>query len=277
MTIETEDGMKNAFIEWLRCTKHNLLDHAWFKVFYRSGLYHVHTVDNVHLKFPHNPFLPFLEIWGYLKEGKWRLDLGMQVVDAGAYLGEFSLYASARVGPTGCVFLIEPDPSNLERLERIFILNGGKPANLVVINAGLWKESGIREFAGDMNGSSTLVMGAENGSEHGSLHRFNEKISKAQKIKIQVQSLSDLVQAHAMKRLDFVKMDIEGAEVEVIGGASSILSKYKPRFAIASYHVRAGKQTSEILRPIFLSLEYHVETGFPKHLTTYASPTPFPQ
>lgn len=269
--------MKNAFIEWLRCTKHNFLDHAWFKVYYRSGLYHVHTMDGVHLKFPHNPFLPFLEIWGYLKEGNWRLDAGMCVVDAGAYLGEFSLYASARVGPAGRVFLIEPDPSNLERLVHIFTLNGGKPANLEVVNAGLWKESGVREFASDMHGSSMLAIGAENSGEHGSLHRFDEKISGAQKIEIQVLSLPDLVRAYKVGRLDFVKMDIEGAEVEVIEGAGSILSTNKPRLAIASYHVRAGKQTAEILRPIFLSLDYHVETGFPRHLTTYASPAPFPQ
>jgi len=269
--------MRNAFIEWLRCTKHNLLDHAWFKVFYRSGLYHVHTADGVHLKFPHNPFLPFVEIWGYLKEGKWHLDAGMHIIDAGAYLGEFSLYASALVGPTGRVFLVEPDPSNLEHLEQIFLLNGGKPANLEVIRAGLWKESRILEFAAGINGSSMLDIGGVEENEHGALHRFGEKIPNATMIKVQVMSLPDIIQAYQMPRLDFVKMDIEGAEVEAVENAASVLSVYKPRFAIASYHRRAGTPTSEILRPIFLSSNYHVETGFPRHLTTYASPTPFSQ
>ncbi|RJP48015.1 MAG: FkbM family methyltransferase [Anaerolineaceae bacterium] len=269
--------MKTSFTEWLRCTKHNLLDRPWFKVFYRSGLYHVHTNDGVHLKFPHNPFQPFLEIWGYLKEGEWRLEAGMNVLDAGAYLGEFSLYAAARVGPAGRVFLMEPDPSNLKRLEEIFVINGGRPANLEVIGAGLWEESGSLEFAAGINGSSTLNIGSAEANERGSLHRLDEKISRANMLTVPVMSLPDLVHTYQLARLDFVKMDIEGAEVEAVEGAGFVLSRYKPKFAIASYHRRAGKRTADFLPPIFQASNYFVESGFPWHLTTYASPIPFPR
>jgi FkbM family methyltransferase len=267
--------MKNGFIERLRCAKHNLLDRPWFRVYYRSGLYHVHTNDGVHLKFTHNPFQPFMEIWGYLKEGEWHLEAGMNVLDAGAYLGEFSLYAAARVGSTGRIFLMEPDPSNLKRLEEIFVLNGGKPENLEVIDAGLWKESGSLEFAAGINGRSTLNVGGAEGIEHGGLHRFDEKIVRANMLTVSVMSLPDFARAYKLERLDFVKMDIEGAEVEAVESADFILSKFKPKFAIASYHLRAGKRTAEFLRPLFQSANYFVESGFPWHLTTYAAPVRF--
>lgn len=91
----------NLIIEKARCAKHNVFDRNWFKVFYRGGLYHVQTRDGVRMKFGHNPYLAFREIGGYLRGGEWPLEAGMQIVDAGAYPGEFALYASSRVGPQG--------------------------------------------------------------------------------------------------------------------------------------------------------------------------------
>ena len=69
-------------------------------------------------------------------------------------------------------------------------------------------------------------------------------------------------------------MDIEGAEVEVIEAASPIMETFKPKFTIASYHERKGKKSCELLEPLFHRAGYHTRTGFPQHLTTYASPDP---
>ena len=71
-----------------------------------------------------------------------------------------------------------------------------------------------------------------------------------------------------------MKIDIEGAEIEAVEGARQVIEELKPRFAIASYHVRDGKPTSEILPELFAAVGYHVETGFEQHRTTYASPVP---
>jgi hypothetical protein len=89
---------------------------------------------------------------------------------------------------------------------------------------------------------------------------------------VPVQSLPDLVSRYGLTRLDFVKMDIEGAEIEAIEGAGSVLSTLKPKFAIASYHRRNGRPTAETLERLFREVGYSSITGFPEHMTTYASP-----
>jgi FkbM family methyltransferase len=263
--------MKKTIIEWLRCTKHNLFDHPWFTLRYQAGLYHVQTNDGVRLLFPHNPYLAFYQIGGYLREGSWRLTPGMVVIDAGACLGEFSLYAAGRVGPTGQVLLLEPDPDNLACLEEIFAINGGRPSNLHVIAQGLWREPGTVQFAAGITEQSHIV--ALNEADQEELGQ--EDSVSATTMLIPVQSLMSLIDSYALPRLDFVKMDIEGAEVESVAGAIDILPRFRPKFAIASYHVRNGRQTAEILPALFAQANYHVQTGFPRHLTTYASPTPF--
>lgn len=71
-------------------------------------------------------------------------------------------------------------------------------------------------------------------------------------------------------KVDFIKMDIEGAELKALEGASRILSSH-PKIAIASYHVVDGQQTYIISEKMLTELGYKAKTSFPKHLTTYAS------
>jgi FkbM family methyltransferase len=253
-----------SIIEHARCAKHNLLDHASFSVSFRGGYYYVRTSDDVQLRFRHNPYQPFYELTaGYLRDSAWPITAGMYVIDAGAYHGEFALYASRCVGPAGRVIALEPDPESFVRLCDSFALNGGVPPNVDLLNAGLWKCSGELVFsAGKMSGSHIVYggAGAVGQTDSGS-------------VLIHVHSLPDLVSRYQLTRLDYVKMDIEGAEIEAIQGASSMLSNFKPRFAIASYHIRNGRPTAADLEPFFRESGYTVITGFPTHLTTYAFPT----
>jgi len=93
-------------------------------------------------------------------------------------------------------------------------------------------------------------------------------------IEIDVLSLPSLVEKYKMERLDLVKMDIEGAELQAMAGAQQLPSHLKPRYSIASYHIVDGRRTAEVLTEVFAALGYHAQTGNPRHLTTWASPTP---
>jgi FkbM family methyltransferase len=256
----------SAIIERIRCAKHNWLDNVRFRMRYRDGKYHVRTWDGLQFQFPFNPYTSFLEIEGYLAEGTWKLEPGMWVIDAGAERGEFSLYAARKVGPQGKVIMLEPDPGSRALAQQAFNANGGRPENLVVVEQGLWKEPGTLTFAAGLGGSSVLV-------DAGTEVAAAAKSTSANLIQLQVHSLSSLAESLTMPRLDLVKMDIEGAEVEAVEAAKPIIDRFRPRFAIASYHVRDGKMTSQLLESFFKSYGYQARTGFPRHQTTYAWPS----
>ncbi|MEJ2252457.1 MAG: FkbM family methyltransferase [Candidatus Lokiarchaeota archaeon] len=69
--------------------------------------------------------------------------------------------------------------------------------------------------------------------------------------------------------MDFIKMDIEGAEIKAIQGAENIL-KEGTNLAIASYHLINGKMSFNRLESLIESFGYKTKTKFSIHLTTYA-------
>ncbi len=246
-------------MELVRCMRHNLLHLRVFRVTFRRGLWHVHDGRGVEMVFPHYPYLAFHDIEGYLRHGDWRIEPGMTVVDAGGCWGEFALYAAKCVGPGGRVLMLEPDPGNVEVAKKTFELNGN-PAQLEVIPAGLWREPGKLRFGAGQGATSTLVDVAFGANGSGD------------SIEIDVESLASLARRAKLGRLDFVKMDIEGAELEAVAGATDLPSACKPRYAIASYHVVNGTRTADVLPGLFSKMGYDCTTGNDRHLTTWAWP-----
>ena len=203
------------------------------------------------------PYLAMHDIEGYMKNGEWSLEPGMVVIDAGGCLGEFSLYASQCVGETGRVIMLEPDSANVDGAARNFAANGN-PSNITVIKAGLWNAKGTIRFTTGLSAQSSIV-------------DETTPASGGKIVEIPTTTLADLVTDLKLSRLDFVKMDIEGAELEAISSAKLLPAGMKPRYAIASYHLREGVPTAGRLEQMLGELGYHTATGNPRHLTTWAT------
>lgn len=215
------------------------------------------TVHNEKIKLYNDVIFPNSilekEVQGYNQ--KYSLQPGNVVIDAGAYTGLFSIYAAKKVGKKGRVIAYEPDPYNRIILRRNMMLNN--VSNITVVPKGLYDKDTIIGF--DIQGiSSTIVDKKNNG-----IKTMN---------KIQVAKLDTEVKRLKLPKVDFVKMDIEGAEIEAVNGAKeTIKSNSAIHFAIASYHMVKGKQTREYLEKFFKKLDMQVTTGYKTHLTTYAS------
>ena len=54
--------------------------------------------------------------------------------------------------------------------------------------------------------------------------------------KISITSIDDFVENHQVKKIDFIKMDLEGGELRALKGARLIINKYGPKLAICIYH-----------------------------------------
>jgi len=140
---------------------------------------------------------------------------GMVVLDIGAHHGYYSLLASQKVGPLGRVIAFEPSLRERRRLLQHLRMNAC--ANTKVEETALGETEGRAELF--------VVEGRETGCN--SLRPPN--VSQAtHALEVQVGRLDDYVRQHDLARVDFIKMDVEGAELAVLKGATEFLAR-KPR------------------------------------------------
>jgi FkbM family methyltransferase len=131
---------------------------------------------------------------------------GDTVLDLGANVGYYTLLFAELVGEHGRVFAFEPDPSNLRLLEKNVRLNGF--TNVVL----------VPEAVSDRTGDLRLFLSASNKGDH----RIYDSQDGRTSIPIKVVRLDDYF-AHRKGRVDFIKMDIQGAEPSAVRGMPSLL------------------------------------------------------
>ena len=144
---------------------------------------------------------------------KAALQPGDVVVDAGANLGWFSLVASSLVGPTGRVHAFEPRPETADFLARTIALNG-LGERVAVYRCGL----------ADSTGESVLVWSDRTDNPGGSTLGDGLALDGLQQHTIALRPLDEL----DMARLDFIKADVEGAELRLFRGAQRTLERWRP-------------------------------------------------
>lgn len=222
-----------------------------FRVYYKAGHFEYSFDEGVDFASYENMADELKRsLKGYL--AKYVLNKGDTVIDCGAYIGEFTLYASKAVGPSGKVIAFEPDPTIFKKLQANIRLNTA--GNIILVNKGAWSKDGVLRFVGDnIKGYSFM---------------FADKGEGA--IDIPVVSLDGELDRLGVKKVDFIKMDVEGAELELIKGAERTLKEQDVKIAVASYHVVDGKKTFIGVEEALKGLGYRTETAHPQHLTTYA-------
>ena len=137
---------------------------------------------------------------------------GMTVLDVGAHHGFYTLLASRKVGPRGRVIAFEPSPRERKLLLRHLRLNRCK--NVSVESFALGSQEAQANFF--------LVEGGETGCN--SLRPPN--VNEATKIlSVPVRKLDDFFHQQGIRQVDFIKMDVEGAELDVLRGAAQLLQR----------------------------------------------------
>lgn len=145
-----------------------------------------------------------------------RVRTGDIVVDAGACWGDTALYFAAMGAER--VYAYEFIPSNLALFEQNLKQNPAWSDKIVPVERAVWAESG-QPLSFDDRGQASRV--AQAGVYLGSTRTL---------------SIDDLVLEQGLPRIDFIKMDIEGAELPALRGAAETIRRFKPRLAIAVYH-----------------------------------------
>tara|TARA_B100000767_G_C19711537_1_gene513029 strand:- start:461 stop:1384 length:924 start_codon:yes stop_codon:yes gene_type:complete len=141
------------------------------------------------------------------------IDTGQVVIDIGANMGWYSIHFSKWVGGSGKIFAFEPVPEIHEELRSNIKLNFCQ--NIKVFNCAL----------GNKNESILFnVSNFEGGSGASS-----ENLKFGKEIKVTKRKLDDVMSEQNINNIDFLKIDIEGGELNMLKGAEKIIEKYKPK------------------------------------------------
>jgi len=246
---------ENVLINKARCFYYNNFEKANFKIYFKNGYFKIVFSDGLSLKFYGNPFRDLLHpLRGYLKD--YKIKEGDCVVDGGAYIGAFSIYIAKLLKDNIRVIAFEPDKFNFDKLLKNIELNNIN--NIIAINKGIWNKNEVLKFDNRKNKGSIMVKCA------------NDEV-KGEIMNYEFVKLDDELKKLNINKVDFIKMDVEGAEIEAIEGCKNILKTNNVNLAIASYHIRNNEETYKKLESMLNNLGYKTKTEFPEHLTTYGS------
>lgn len=145
---------------------------------------------------------------------------GDVVIDLGGCFGDTALYFANEVGSAGRVMVYGFIPSNIEVMLKNLELNPLIKERVEIIEFAAWSSSGLTLY-GDDNGPGSYVS-------------FDKK--EGLTVEVETLSIDDMVRQRKLERVDFIKADIEGAELQALRGAEDVLRTYKPKLAIALYH-----------------------------------------
>jgi FkbM family methyltransferase len=150
-----------------------------------------------------------LIIQEYIKEGDY-------VVEAGAQIGSETLLIANRVGKTGKTFAFEPNPLMMKRLQINTTLNDFKD-RLALFEMAL----------GEQDKDLSFYIKSEETSNQGmsSKYRFDNDLIE---INVRQQTLDNWMATQKIPKLDFFKMDVQGAEMDILNGASHTMSTHRP-------------------------------------------------
>lgn len=130
-------------------------------------------------------------------------------VDCGAYDGDTMLsFIDVTHGKYSKIFAFEPEKCNIEKMRK----NISQFENIEIIEKGCFSNSQILYFQGEGGTTSSV-------SDQGN-------------IKIEVAALDNIIS----EKVTFIKMDINGSELEALKGAQNIIRSHRPRLAICLYH-----------------------------------------
>ena len=140
---------------------------------------------------------------------------GQTVVDIGAHIGKYTLKASTIVGAAGKVVSIEAHPETYIMLTENVRLN--EATNVRTVNCAVWNEtrSDLRLFIAQNSGCHSLKFDGGRGG-----------------LKVKARTIDDILDEQKVTLVDWMKIDVEGAEVEALEGARKIVAKSRPNILV---------------------------------------------
>jgi FkbM family methyltransferase len=180
----------------------------------RVSIMKVLTIEAYGLKFAVDENARFIveEAYEPFLKDVVKLAKGDVLVDVGAHVGKYSFYAARLVGDRGIVVAIEPHSRNMANLKRGLSLNG--LSNVVTVQKACSNHVGqgfLKEYE---------------------LSAKHELVQEDTGVKVDVDTLDNILQSLRIRKVSMVKIDVNGHEYEVLQGARRTLEEFKPALII---------------------------------------------
>lgn len=166
---------------------------------------------------------------------------GGVAVDVGANVGWHTLLMGQRVGAEGRVLAVEANPSVRRRLVDNLAING--LIQVEIVPCALAASAGQVAFFGP----------ADDDVESGNGHLVSATSvpgDQSNVLTVETRTLDAIVGAAGLKRLDVIKIDVEGYEWPVLQGAEDTLARYRPHVVfeyVSEYAARGGGTPDELM------------------------------
>jgi FkbM family methyltransferase len=172
--------------------------------------------------------------------------------DVGSHLGYFGILMAAAVGPSGKVVCFEPDPGLHEALEGNVTRNRSLiPGDVSVARLAVGAAQGVTSF--EAGGHST-----------------RGRLSASGGVDVEVITLDDAVERFGKPR--FVKVDVEGHELDVLHGAGAVIASKETSFGIEIHSDELGRTCRALLEGAGYGCRFIAEAG---RAETYLLADPF--
>lgn len=231
-----------------------LLIHRW-KV--KKPITRVKTFwgDNMSMIFPHPSFLYFFGVWGrneiFLADFIIKnLKTSDTFIDGGANIGYFSLLAANLIGERGSVHSFEPTPSVYSVLSD----NSSKYNNIIVNQKALYNVNSYSEFT-DFGLKYSLYNSIYDKDDLPDHHLAKRESLDIKKIKVESVCLDTYCTLNNVQP-NFIKLDTEGVELNVILGSINTLSVYRPILAIEIWEFMINNGDFEKIHTLLSDLSY---------------------
>ncbi len=161
---------------------------------------------------------------------------GMHIIDIGAHLGLFSAYSSRLTGPQGKILCFEPTPETFSVLKETLRLN--RCDNVIPVQAAV----------SSREGTATFYVGNASVSNTNSLVK-NKPDSESSAYEVQMVTIDSVVSQYLLKP-SLIKIDAEGAELDVLKGGIKTWQELKP-ILILGLHPEFMRQKGDSLEAIW--------------------------
>jgi FkbM family methyltransferase len=167
---------------------------------------------------------------------------GWTIVDIGAGIGDFSIYAAYQ-HPKTVVYAYEPFPESFALLTKNIALN--KLDNILPFQVAIWGQA------------DTLLLDDSSGEPLQVTSKALSPEDEAGAVKVEAQKLSQVLKLNNIEKIDLLKLDCEGAEYEILLNVSAETFTKIERI-IMEYHNLDSVQNHQMLAAFLEKMGYHV-------------------